>query len=315
VIYIFIKNKNKKKYISESEGEKFAPRKYGEVFREFREMKGYSVTQAHRGDCDRKTLWNFEIGGTRISLEIFIKLLKNINVSETEFFAAVNRYCLSKNEMFFEKVCEYYANEDIPALKEMLEKQKKDHINIGTAEQNWNIFVLSGLINNLDSSFVVSEQVIEASLDYLLEIESWQTCDLLFFSFVVHFVNIRLSCSIVKSLIESGEIFRSKNTRRIRFINLLINTAHDAIEKNCLIEAKNFIDVIKMLFPQQKWASWNLLGEQYAFKFLEGELKFACGDEAGKIQMMEVINHLSFLGNENLKRMYQKCLNNFISCK
>ncbi|MDR3156539.1 MAG: hypothetical protein LBT69_01275 [Lactobacillales bacterium] len=306
---------NKEKHIVEPEAEELIPREYGEVFRELREMKGYSVPQAHRDDCDRKTLWNFEVGRTRISLERFIKLLRNIRVSETEFFAAVNRYQLSESEIFFETVNEYYRDEDIPALKEILEKQKKDYINVGIAERNWNIFVLSGLINNLDSRFVVSEQVIEASLDYLLAIDTWQMCDLRFFSHVLHFLNIRLSCSTVESLIKSGEIFRSRGLRRKVFLGLLINIAHAAIEKNHLVEARNFVDVAEMLFPHKAWTSWNLLGEHYSFKFLEGELKFVCGDETGKSQMIEVIEHFSLLGQEKLGIMYQKCLDNLISCK
>jgi hypothetical protein len=75
---------------------------------------------------NEKKIWNFEVGRTCISLERFIKLLKNINVSETEFFAAVNRYHLSKDEKFFETVRKYYIDEDIPALKDILEKQERD---------------------------------------------------------------------------------------------------------------------------------------------------------------------------------------------
>lgn len=305
-------DKKGKEYTLGSEKNKSISREYGEVFREFREMKGYSMIQVYRDVCDRKTLWNFEVAGTCISLKLFMKLLRNINVSEEEFFAVAHRNCLIMNEKFFEIVYDYYMGEDVFALKEVLEKQKRNYINLGSAERNWNIFILSGLINNLDSSFVVTDEVIEASLDYLLAIETWQTCDLWFFACVVHLVNINLSCSIVESLIKSDEIFRAKSLRKKRFIGLLINIAHVAIENNCLIEAKNFMDVAKMLFPLQRWSFWNFLGEHYAFRFVEGELKFVCGDETGKAQMIEVIDHLSFLDQKKMKELYQKLMNDLL---
>jgi Rgg/GadR/MutR family transcriptional activator len=117
-------------------------------------------------------------------------------------------------------------------------------------------------------------------------------------------------------LINSDEVFSTKEYRKKQFICLLINTAHAAIEKNHLIEARDFLNVVETLFPPQGgWASWNLLCEQCAFKFAEGELKFVCGDEAGKAQIMELIKHLSLFGQEKASMRYQKYLNNLISCK
>jgi hypothetical protein len=61
--------------------------------------------------------------------------------------------------------------------------------------------------------------------------------------------------------------------------------------------------------------SWNFLGEQYAFKFVEGELKFVCGYKTGEAQIMEVIEHLLLWDQEKLIMKYQKYLDNLISCK
>jgi Rgg/GadR/MutR family transcriptional activator len=116
-------------------------------------------------------------------------------------------------------------------------------------------------------------------------------------------------------LINSDEVFSTKEYRKKQFICLLINTAHAAIEKNHLVEARNFMDVVEILLPPQGWASWGFFIEYCSFKFLEGELKFVCGDETGKAQIMELIKHLSLLGQKKLSMRYQKYLNNLISCK
>jgi transcriptional regulator with XRE-family HTH domain len=174
--------------------EKCLPREYGKVFKEFRIANGYTLEQASSCCCDRKTLWNFENKTHVIGLNIFCKLIENIKVPAMEFFSAVNNYQFITNNKFTKEMYKYYRAGDVLGLKKMLKIRKASNPKEGRLKRNWDIFVLSVFIHNLDLTFAVTDKVVDLATEYLLGIEHWSTCDLRAFANTLYIFNTKFLC-------------------------------------------------------------------------------------------------------------------------
>ena len=65
---------------------------YGEAFRYFRKLNGYSLEYAAADSISKSQLSRFERGENEISLSTFFELLSNINVSIENFCNYLEHY-------------------------------------------------------------------------------------------------------------------------------------------------------------------------------------------------------------------------------
>lgn len=73
---------------------------YGEAFRYFRKLNGYSLEYAAADSISKSQLSRFERGENEISLSTFFELLSNINVSIENFCNHLEHYKRSERDDF-----------------------------------------------------------------------------------------------------------------------------------------------------------------------------------------------------------------------
>jgi len=274
---------------------------YGEIFKSFRQDQGFYEWEACNKVCSRSTLCRFETGETDISLSKFIGLLRNIDVSTEEYFAAVRNYEPNNNEIFFQKIKKYYDEGNIDMLKKMLVKFRSS-----TKEKNsLQTLVLLMLINDLDKNFIVPIKDFENVSGYLMDVEIWSYSKVQLLISVIDKLNINLACSIARDLIRVKKKFLVNSYRKTQLIRMLLNVSYSCIRNGYIEEASNFLEEAETLMATQ--IIENCITEKYCLKFVKGFFYLVLGETEYGINLMKkgVDNFRSTEDEEIIERYEQ----------
>ncbi|MDR1013115.1 MAG: hypothetical protein LBL38_02490 [Lactobacillales bacterium] len=176
---------------------------FGKVFKEIRLSKNISTKDACNEICTSKTLYNFENGKNCLNVSTLSKILKNINISEEDYFAAVRDYQPNINDTFFQNIVDYHLEKKIFMLKKMLQKLNSSK----NKEDKLRTLMIMAIINDLDKNFIIPKQDLTNASDYLIGINKWGHYELELFSYVVDILNIKLATSIVREFINNKRKF------------------------------------------------------------------------------------------------------------
>ena len=98
---------------------------YGEAFRYFRKLNGYSLEYAAADSISKSQLSRFERGENEISLSTFFELLSNINVSIENFCNHLEHYKRSELDDFLVNLSPNFYSLNIKGLEVIKNKQQK----------------------------------------------------------------------------------------------------------------------------------------------------------------------------------------------
>ncbi|HGS1147283.1 TPA: helix-turn-helix domain-containing protein [Streptococcus pneumoniae] len=90
---------------------------YGEAFRYFRKLNGYSLEYAAADSISKSQLSRFERGENEISLSTFFELLSNINVSIENFCNHLEHYKRSERDDFLVNLSPNFYSLNIKGLE------------------------------------------------------------------------------------------------------------------------------------------------------------------------------------------------------
>ncbi|HGQ3935564.1 TPA: helix-turn-helix domain-containing protein [Streptococcus pneumoniae] len=118
---------------------------YGEAFRYFRKLNGYSLEYAAADFISKSQLSRFERGENEISLSTFFELLSNINVSIENFCNHLEYYKRSERDDFLVNLSPNFYSLNIKGLEVIKNKQQKLFEKSGEKTHKINTIMVQGL--------------------------------------------------------------------------------------------------------------------------------------------------------------------------
>ncbi|MEY8735727.1 helix-turn-helix domain-containing protein [Lactobacillus sp. AN1001] len=152
-------------------------KKFGEVFKYFREAKNMSLREVAGKDFSASQISRFERGQTEINIEAFYHCLHAMNISMSEFEEKYNEFNYISDSIYGTKISEAYLERNISKLVAIL----KDELNSDTGSSKLNSIIIKIAIFMCDSSKKIHKRDIEYLSDYLFSINDWNSYEIWLF--------------------------------------------------------------------------------------------------------------------------------------
>ena len=273
---------------------------YGEAFRYFRKLNGYSLEYAAADSISKSQLSRFERGENEISLSTFFELLSNINVSIENFCNYLEDYKRSELDNFLVNLSPNFYSLNTKGLEEIKNEQQKLFEKSGEKIYRINTIMVQGLLNQIDCNYVVSRDDLNLVYDYLFQKERWESYEITLIGNLYHLFEIDYIYRLGK------EILIGKNRNLV--VSACLNFWFCCLENSHLSYADYFeMKLRKLLKDDTK------VFEKSTFKFVEGyKIYLTESKESGIKQMQNVIKYFEFIDSKNIALYFQRRLNQLV---
>lgn len=163
----------------------------GESFRELRQERGFTLKTMSEGIISYSYLSKFEKGKSQITVENFIQLAQRLNmtIDEILYFSNIE---MTNYVDFFRKISLAYSKNDIIALKKNLNTEKNLYKKTNINYHKYNSIMISVIINNLDSDFLIPENEADLLVDYIIKCSFWTTYEVSLFGNILSLFSEKL---------------------------------------------------------------------------------------------------------------------------
>lgn len=174
----------------------------GEIFKEIRSKKKLSLEYVCHGICSKATLSRFENNIGDIQLNKFLKLLKKMEISETEFFSYIdaNRKIFSSH--FLDKIATLYRRNDTHSLYDIAKKYKQNY-SINDSKIDFLYYMITAnYYNDLTNNKICTSTEIERLYNILFRNEEWDALQIETFGNTTSLLNSDFIYSLSNELLD-----------------------------------------------------------------------------------------------------------------
>ena len=281
---------------------------YGEAFRYFRKLNGYSLEYAAANSISKSQLSRFERGENEISLSTFFKLLSNINVSIENFCNYLEHYKRSELDDFLVNLSPNFYSLNTKGLEEIKNEQQKLFEKSGEKTYKINTIMVQGLLNQIDCNHVVSRDDLNLVYDYLFQKARWESYEITLIGNLYHLFEIDYIYMVGKEILERTHYYEKIGKNRNLVVSACLNFWFCCLENSRLIYADYFEMKLKKLLKDD-----TKVFEKSTFKFVEGyKIYLTESKESGIKQMNNVIKYFEFIESKSIALYFQKRLNELV---
>ena len=281
---------------------------YGEAFRYFRKLNGYSLEYAAADSISKSQLSRFERGENEISLSTFFELLSNINVSIENFCNYLEHYKRSELDDFLVNLSPNFYSLNTKGLEEIKNEQQKLFEKSGEKTHRINTIMVQGLLNQIDCNHIVSRDDLNLVYDYLFQKERWESYEITLIGNLYHLFEIDYIYRVGKEILERTHYYEKIGKNRNLVVSACLNFWFCCLENLHLVYADYFeINLKRLLKDDTK------VFEKSTFKFIEGyKIYLTESKESGIKQMQNVIKYFEFIESKNIALYFQRRLNQLV---
>ena len=286
---------------------------YGEAFRYFRKLNGYSLEYAAADSISKSQLSRFERGENEISLSTFFELLSNINVSIENFCNYLEHYKRSELDDFLVNLSPNFYSLNTKGLEEIKNEQQKLFEKSGGKIHRINTIMVQGLLNqidcnHIDCNHIVSREDLNLVYDYLFQKERWESYEITLIGNLYHLFEIDYIYMVGKEILERTHYYEKIGKNRNLVVSACLNFWFSCLENSHLIYADYFEMKLKELLKDD-----TKVFEKSTFKFVEGyKIYLTESKESGIKQMQNIIKYFEFIESKNIALYFQKRLNELV---
>ncbi|MET3558461.1 Rgg/GadR/MutR family transcriptional activator [Streptococcus rupicaprae] len=266
---------------------------YGQIFKEFRINRHFTLKQVANEHVSLAQLSKFERGETDLSLTKFISALDAINVRVTEFMDRVNNYQRIQQAETMNKMLSYFYRGDIDGLNNLIaiEKEKSEK-NLTTYRHRLNAIMFKGAIAQLENHHQMESSDLEFVSDYLFSVENWGVDEVLLVINLASFYPTELVVMRTRKIIENKTFYQElpKNQKLVE--EVLIDTVLLCLSRKELKYVPEFIDHLSSMLEGENSAYRRII-----FHYIKGFYNYLKGDNSGlalieeAIAMLETLNY------------------------
>ena len=271
-------------------------KKIGSLFKTLRNSKKLSLNDVSGDLMSLSFISKFERGESEISLSRFLILLNNLNVTIEEFHILYINEHPDEIEDLMSKVSLYFTNGDILGLKKT-QKEAEEKYNITKKRRYlYNSIMLKSFISEL-TNIPIDNEDITILTDFLFGIEYWGKYELLLLGNSMPSINIDSLNLLLKEVIAKSEEVADTETNYILKIDLLLNAVNNALKRQRLDYAQEYINYLDKL----NISSVKLIAEKILLDFFKAMIKIIKdNDEIAKNQITKTFKALDWLSLERV---------------
>lgn len=279
-------------------------KKYGKAFRYFRKLNGYSLEQAAGKTISKSQLSRFERGENDIAITKFFELLSNISVSIDSFYNYLNDYKRFKNDEFLVALSPNFYSLNTEKLKIVQSEQQKLFDSTGNTVNKLNSIIVKGLLNQIDSEYLVSIDDLSLVYEYLFQKEQWEFYEIALIGNLYHLFEIDYIYRVGKEILDRTHYYKNIGKNKNLVISACLNFWFYCLENSHLVYAEYFEKQVKQLLNDE-----TKVFERSVYKFIEGyKIYLTESKETGIKQMQNVVTFLNFIGSKSLAIYFQNRL-------
>lgn len=214
-------------------------KKFGEIFKKFRESRGFRLKDVEKAGISTSQLSRFEKGETDLTISKFMAVLDEINMPIDEFMYAVHDFHRDELNELLSKVRHFVSNHDVDGLKKLLysqmesdSKQEKFH--------KLNIILLKIRLQDLSGEAYYSGDDLSYLTDYLFSVEYWGYYELLIFSNTLDVLKHDVFMVLAREMSRRSDFYKEIPNNRRLISSMLLNGYITCIERGKFLDALYF---------------------------------------------------------------------------
>ena len=278
---------------------------HGEFIKKIRQEKHLTQKELAEGILSKNFLSKFERGESKITSEIFLKLLERLNVSLDEFEQLV----ISKHSQkeFLQKLETFKSQKDGYLLENLKEEEKQLFQSDRNRRHLHNQILVEAHLQylqgkNLD---VKQKRVIQS---YLFEVEEWGDYEWELFGNIVFCLSTEETHLYLDSIFRKARLGKHDTMHKRMLCRILLNIFLEDIEANSS-EASQVEAYLTELLEDEEFYY-----EKIRFYYLQGILHIYQGHvEKGKLECMKMIDIFKSLKERKKATQYQEYLDYVLS--
>jgi Rgg/GadR/MutR family transcriptional activator len=277
-------------------------KEFGEVFRSFRKAKKFTLAETAADILSQSQLARFERGQSKLSTDLFFKVLKNINVSAQEFEATfsilaesegnsfcsfgINRAFLSKNI----NELEFYLCE----VKSKLRKSPK------MLKLQLNKILIEAAIFQADSTKKIPKQDLNFLENYLKNIDIWGDYETGLLQWTANAWDSYTLSSLASSMLAPVRLGQKTYQNETFLIQTVLNVINAFLEQNSLTQARRYINYL-----DEHGINEYFLNERLTLNCHRARLAWKSGDKAGLEMHRKNLEIFNYCGCFNVAKLVE----------
>ena len=222
-------------------------KKFGEIFKKFRESRGLKLKDVAKAGISTSQLSRFEKGETDLTISKFMLILDEINMPIEEFMYAVHDFHRDELNELLSKVRHFVSNHDIEGLKRLLysqmesdPKQEKFH--------KLNIVLLKIRLQDLSGESYYSSDDLSYLTDYLFSVEYWGYYELLIYSNTLDVLKHDVFMVLAREMSRRSDFYKEIPKNRRLISTMLLNGYITCVEREKFMDALYFEKQLNQCF-------------------------------------------------------------------
>ena len=255
---------------------------HGEFIKKIRQEKHLTQKELAEGILSKNFLSKFERGESKITSEIFLKLLERLNVSLDEFEQLVTSKHSQKE--FLQKLETFKSQKDVYLLENLKAEEKQ----LFQADRNRRhlhnqILVEAHLQYLQDKNIDVKQKRVIQS--YLFEVEEWGDYEWELFGNIVFCLSTKETHLYLDSIFRKARLGKHDTMHKRMLCRILLNIFLEDIEANSSEASQVEVYLIELLQDEEFYY------EKIRFYYLQGILHIYQGHvDKGKLECMKMID-------------------------
>ena len=269
---------------------------YGQTIRKIRKDKGLTQKDVCQGVVTLSYYSRIERNISTPTIDIFMEIIKNLNVRLEEFMYIHNDYQKALKDQTWFEITELYHAGNMKSLEDY-----KTAILTGKLphEEEITIQLINLFIYRLGGN-VVAENIAHIVLN-LMTLENWTSREVTMFITIMDEIPIETLLIIVNRLLKKRNLYSASDGYNSPYSKILINTILLCVNNKYLNEGLSYLKQFRAMLEIR-----DLYGKTMAL-FLEGLLCYAKGAPlAGTKKVNEAFQIFHLLEMDNFSRKYQQ---------
>ena len=277
---------------------------YGQTIRKIRKSKNITLKEAAGEALSISQLSRFETDKSMIPVDLFYKVLENLNTTTEEFEYLRGQKKHKEIEDIFNRIEDYNNNRKLDKLRHLNTELKENRPTPYSWEQ-FLIYFIESILNLYEPSEETVEQPV---LDYLMQVEDWGEMELRLYAMFGFTLDIETTYFLMRTALKrSQQYLNVPSTANLLYVILsnnfssFLNADHmDYAEETIELFEKNYAEKAKNIQPHVD------------FLFNKGVLHFKKKEAEKAIQYCEeALSLCKLFKQKDLEEMFTKRYKNW----
>jgi transcriptional activator, Rgg/GadR/MutR family, C-terminal domain len=279
--------------------------KVGKIFANLRNMKHLTLKEVTSNEFSLAQESKFERGETSLTIDKFLLLLQNTQISLDEFQDFYDNYSLSKEYNFHDELREAHRIKDLNKIKKWLKYWKEK------SEKNSDkkYFKLNYIVSRVSLASTSGGNPSKIDIDFLTNyldlVEQWGRYEIWIFSICQHYLDDNLLDYYGTGIFGKSNYYRNVQLNQQMVIRTMLNLVDTWLYRKKLGKALIYLNHVKIIgIPIE------LFEEAITLRYLEGHYCYLLGDLKGKQMMQDCAKDIEKYGYTQAANELQEEIDN-----